>query len=68
MEIVKTWMGCKLYTARYESIALPVFFKIYETSDGKYFIRTISSDREEYDKISGVVFDQYRLTYIEETK
>lgn len=65
MEIVKTWMGCKLYTSKLGS--RPVFFKIYETSDRKYFVRTIA-DREEYEKISGVLFDQYRLIYIEETK
>lgn len=74
MEIIKTWMGCKLSDTQYlpgtKTFMDKIFFKIYETSDGKYFISTEKSHRDNmneiFTRISKKSFDEYILNYKKE--
>ena len=64
MDIVRTWLVCKLSNT---PMAYQIFFKVYETSDGKYFSKA-NSDRGGYLRISEESFKYYQDIYTKETK
>jgi len=74
MEIIKTYMGFKFADIQYISgkntFMDKIYFMIYETSDGKHFIKTNKSNRdsmsEVFTMISKKSFDEYILNYKKE--